>query len=81
MDDITARYKMGYPETPVNLPDNMQKAEYGSDAIADLISSLGFEHVFLIPGSSFRGLHDSLVNHLRNRNRPPRPPYGPTKYE
>ena len=48
MDDITARYKMGYPETPVNLPDNMQKAEYGSDAIADLISSLGFEHVFLV---------------------------------
>jgi acetolactate synthase-1/2/3 large subunit len=67
MDDITARYKMGYPETPVNLPDNQQQAEYGSDAIADLISSLGFEHVFLVPGSSFRGLHDSLVNHLRNR--------------
>ena len=56
----------GYPEVPVKLPANALSAEYGSDVIAELISSMGFEHVFLLPGSSFRGLHDSLVNHTRN---------------
>ena len=56
----------GYPEVPVKLPANAPTAEYGSDLIAELISSMGFEHVFLLPGSSFRGLHDSLVNHTRN---------------
>jgi acetolactate synthase-1/2/3 large subunit len=56
----------GYPEVPVKLPANAPAAEYGSDVIAELISSMGFEHVFLLPGSSFRGLHDSLVNHTRN---------------
>jgi acetolactate synthase-1/2/3 large subunit len=56
----------GYPETPVKLPANASKAEYGSDVIADLLASMDFEHVFLLPGSSFRGLHDSLVNHTRN---------------
>lgn len=41
---------------------------WGSDLIADLIRRLGFEHVALNPGSSFRGLHDSLVNHLHNEH-------------
>lgn len=41
---------------------------WGSDLIADMIRALGFRHVALNPGSSFRGLHDSLVNHLGNRD-------------
>jgi thiamine pyrophosphate-dependent acetolactate synthase large subunit-like protein len=28
---------------------------------------MGFRHVTLNPGSSFHGLHDSIVNHLGNR--------------
>ena len=36
---------------------------YGSDAIADMMRELGTPYVALNPGSSFRGLHDSLVNH------------------
>lgn len=39
---------------------------WGSDVIAQAIRDLGFEYVALNPGSSFRGLHDSLVNHLHN---------------
>lgn len=39
---------------------------WGSDVIAEAIRGLGFEYVALNPGSSFRGLHDSLVNHLHN---------------
>jgi acetolactate synthase-1/2/3 large subunit len=53
-------------ETPVNLPANQPQAEYGSDLIAELIGSLGHEYIFLTPGSSFRGVHDSLVNHTKN---------------
>ena len=41
---------------------------WGSDLIAETIRALGFKHVALNPGSSFRGLHDSLVNHLGNRD-------------
>ncbi len=41
---------------------------WGSDAIADVIRELGVPYVLLNPGSSFRGLHDSLVNHLENQD-------------
>ena len=41
---------------------------WGSDLIAETIRAMGFRHVTLNPGSSFRGLHDSLVNHLGNRD-------------
>ena len=53
-------------ETPINLPANQPKAEYGSDMIAELIGELGHDYIFLTPGSSFRGVHDSLVNHTKN---------------
>src|SRR6202162_925625 len=40
-----------------------------SDVIADLIREFGFAYITLNPGASYRGLHDSLVNH--NGNEPP----------
>ena len=51
-------------EIPVEHSDNVR---WGSDLIAETLRALGFRHVALNPGSSFRGLHDSLVNHLGNR--------------
>ncbi len=39
-------------------------AKYGSDMMADVIRALGIEYVALTPGSTIRGLHDSLVNYL-----------------
>ncbi|WP_335622432.1 thiamine pyrophosphate-binding protein [Acidovorax carolinensis] len=39
---------------------------WASDAIAEMIRALDIPYVLLNPGSSFRGLHDSLVNHLGN---------------
>jgi acetolactate synthase I/II/III large subunit len=42
---------------------------YQSDVIADLIKAFGFPFITLNPGASYRGLHDSLVNH--NENDPP----------
>jgi thiamine pyrophosphate-dependent acetolactate synthase large subunit-like protein len=39
---------------------------YGSDAIAAALRALDIPYVALNPGSSYRGLHDSLVNYLGN---------------
>lgn len=39
---------------------------WGSDAIAQLLRDLGFEYCALVPGASYRGLHDSIVNYLGN---------------
>ena len=41
--------------------------QYCSDVIVDLMQQYGFPHAALNPGSSFRGLHDSMVNHGRNK--------------
>ena len=63
MDRQRAKFQS---EVPVNLPRNRMDAVYGSDAICALIQAMGFAYVMLTPGSSFRALHDSLVNHTRN---------------
>lgn len=39
---------------------------WGSDVMADVVRGLGYKYVSLNPGSSFRGLHDSLVNYCGN---------------
>jgi acetolactate synthase-1/2/3 large subunit len=39
---------------------------YGSDVMVDAIKACGFKYVCLNPGSSYRGLHDSLVNYGGN---------------
>jgi acetolactate synthase-1/2/3 large subunit len=44
----------------------MPKAQYGSDVIVDMMQSFGIEYASLNPGSSFRGLHDSIVNYGKN---------------
>ena len=40
----------------------------GSDFMVDVIKSLGFEYVSANPGSSFRGLHESVVNYGGNQS-------------
>ena len=40
--------------------------EFGSDAVVELLNGFGFEYAFLNPGSSYRSLHDSLVNYNGN---------------
>jgi acetolactate synthase I/II/III large subunit len=40
--------------------------EYGSDVIVDLLKAYGVEFVSFNPGSTFRGLHDSIVNYGGN---------------
>ena len=38
----------------------------GSDFMVDVIKSLGIEYVAANPGSSFRGLHESVINYAGN---------------
>src|SRR5437763_8614559 len=38
------------------------RAEFGSDYIVEVIRALGIEFAAFNPGSSFRGIHDSLIN-------------------
>ena len=52
-------------ERPAGLPAE-GNALFGSDAIAEAIRSLNIPFIALNPGASYRGLHDSLVNHLGN---------------
>ncbi len=53
-------------DRPVGL--ERKPAAWGSDYLAEMMRLLGLEYVTLVPGASFRGLHDSLVNHLGNNN-------------
>jgi len=39
---------------------------WASDAVADLLGTLDLPYVALVPGASYRGLHDSIVNYLGN---------------
>ena len=52
-------------ERPVELPA-ASNALFGSDAIAEALRDLRIPFIALNPGASYRGLHDSLVNHLGN---------------
>ena len=53
------------PETPQ--PSPAHEELWSSDAIARMLQALEVPWVSLVPGASFRGLHDSLVNHIGNQ--------------
>jgi benzoylformate decarboxylase len=41
---------------------------WASDAIAEVTRQLDFKYMALVPGASYRGFHDSIVNYLGNEN-------------
>ena len=51
-------------ESPVDTHD--VNCEWGSDAVVEALRALRYPYIAFNPGSSFRGLHDSLVNYLGN---------------
>ncbi|HET6197221.1 MAG TPA: thiamine pyrophosphate-binding protein, partial [Acetobacteraceae bacterium] len=51
-------------EQPLPLPSG--NALFGSDVVAETMRALEVPYIALNPGASYRGLHDSLVNHLGN---------------
>src|ERR1700730_2805804 len=62
------------PPIPPKEPDPTAEVDVltvdraGSDFMVDVIKALGFEYVAANPGSSFRALHESLVNYGGNKN-------------
>ena len=59
------------PEAETGMPvraDVLTEDRSGSDFMVDVIKSLGIEYVCANPGSSFRGLHESVINYGGNRN-------------
>ena len=47
-------------------PETQLKPEWGSDIMVDSMRAMGLPYLSLNPGSSYRGLHDSLVNYAGN---------------
>ena len=52
---------------PEKLPGDIVVERPGSDFMVDVLKTLDFEYVATNPGSSFRSLHESLVNYGGNR--------------
>jgi len=48
------------------IPGEPSNRLWGSDAFAAVLRALDIPYIALNPGASYRGLHDSLVNHLGN---------------
>lgn len=53
-------------KTDQTLSGGTRTMGWGSDVVAEMLRRLGIKYVCVNPGSSFRGLHDSLVNYLGN---------------
>jgi thiamine pyrophosphate-dependent acetolactate synthase large subunit-like protein len=53
-------------DTPVPARESLDF--WGSDPIAAVLRETGIPYIALVPGSSYRGLHDSIVNYLGNRS-------------
>jgi len=51
-------------DRPEGEPD--ERIGWGSDIAAEMLRRFNIPYVSLNPGASYRGLHDSLVNHLGN---------------
>jgi thiamine pyrophosphate-dependent acetolactate synthase large subunit-like protein len=59
------------PEAETGMPSNAEVLtadRTGSDFMVDVIKSLGFEYVCANPGSSFRGIHESIINYGGNKS-------------
>jgi len=59
------------PEAEIGTPSNVEVLtadRTGSDFMVDVIKSLGFEYVCANPGSSFRGIHESIINYGGNKS-------------
>src|SRR6202142_3645681 len=56
------------PETAASPAEVTSNARPGADFMVDVIKSLGIEYCAANPGSSFRGLQESLINYGGNKS-------------
>ena len=54
----------------IDRPENLGKPQmkWGSDVVAETTRRLNLKYIALVPGASYRGFHDSIVNYLGNEN-------------
>src|SRR4030095_3380575 len=54
----------------IDRPQNLGKPQmkWGSDVVAEVTRRLDLKYIALVPGASYRGFHDSIVNYLGNSN-------------
>jgi acetolactate synthase I/II/III large subunit len=62
----TAAQRAAETATP-NIADVQIVEKPGSDFMVDVFKSLGIEYLFATPGSSFRGIHESVINYGGNK--------------
>jgi acetolactate synthase I/II/III large subunit len=53
--------------SPPSIEDIQIVERPGADYMVDVFNSLGLDYLFATPGSSFRGIHESVINHAGNR--------------
>ena len=57
-------------ELAIDRPESLGKPQmkWGSDVVAEVVRRLDLKYIALVPGASYRGFHDSIVNYLGNEN-------------
>ena len=57
-------------KSPIDRPEHLGKPQmrWGSDVVAEVTRRLNLKYIALVPGASYRGFHDSIVNYLGNEN-------------
>jgi thiamine pyrophosphate-dependent acetolactate synthase large subunit-like protein len=66
----TAETKTRQSKSQIDRPQNLGKPQmkWGSDVVAEVTRRLDLKYIALVPGASYRGFHDSIVNYLGNEN-------------
>ena len=66
----TADTKTRQSKSQIDRPQNLGKSQmkWGSDVVAEVTRRLDLKYITLVPGASYRGFHDSIVNYLGNEN-------------
>jgi hypothetical protein len=54
-------------DAPVGVTDSAGRPAWGSDLVLDMLRLLDVEYAAVLPGSSYRGIHDSAVNYTVNQ--------------
>jgi len=58
----------GKAEAEKKLPSETFVTHPGSDFMADVLRAVGLQYLAINPASGFRSLHESIINHLGNKN-------------
>ncbi|HJU61948.1 MAG TPA: thiamine pyrophosphate-binding protein [Candidatus Binatia bacterium] len=66
----TAETKNSQSKSQIDRPQSLGKPQmkWGSDVVAEVTRRLNLKYIALVPGASYRGFHDSIVNYLGNEN-------------